>query len=411
MFFFYFFFEQDAIEIIRKSLEDEETLDAGKIKDNYAYDYLLPKGCKKLELPENTAIEVKKHLAPGLFSILVSDAEKAYKEGKIKHFLVLYEEGKLYLDWIPKEIRRYITFWSRKELENIAPVETYGEYVGEEWTIIRSLRLSNLRNEIHQGQNTLFVGAGLSSSLGVPGWGELLKRLNSQVRKAVPDFPGYKSIKNDSNSSYLINARYLKETAERNKISFVSEIRKKLYRKISLSSDLMDAVIEMLRLNRIGEIITYNYDTLLEQRMTQDEIMNSSIDGQNRKVRNTIPVMHVHGLIDPKDTGFDSNVVLSEDDYHRLYSDSYHWANVAQLWALTHTTCIFVGLSMKDPSLRRLLDIAYKQGSQDVEHYAFLIRTEFKCHKEAEEVFSQMGVNIIWCEDRDDVAKQIMRAV
>ena len=173
----------------------------------------------------------------------------------------------------------------------------------------------------------------------------------------------------------------------------------------------MDAVIEMLKLNQIGEIITYNYDTLLEQRMTQEEIKNSSIDGQNRKVRNTIPVMHVHGLIHPNDTGFDCNVVLSEDDYHHLYSDSYHWANVAQLWALTHTTCIFVGLSMTDPSLRRLLDIAYKQGSQDVEHYAFFIRTEFECHKETEEIFSQMGVNIIWCEDRDDVAKQILRAV
>ena len=175
--FFFFFFEQDIIEIIKKSLQDDETLEAGEIKENYAYDYLLPKGCKKLDLPENSAIDVRKHLAPGLFSILVSDAEKAYKEGKINHFLILYEEGKLYLDWIPKEIKGYITFWSRKELENIASVGAYGEYVGEKWTIMRNLRLSKLHNEIHQGQNTLFVGAGLGSCLGVPGWGKLLMSL------------------------------------------------------------------------------------------------------------------------------------------------------------------------------------------------------------------------------------------
>ena len=137
--------------------------------------------------------------------------------------------------------------------------------------------------------------------------------------------------------------------------------------------------------------------------------MNTPINGLNRRVKNAIPVMHVHGLIHPTDKDFDDSVVLSEEEYHRLYSDSYHWANVAQLYALTHTTCIFIGLSMTDPSLRRLLDIAYQQGSKDVDHYAFLIRKEFDCHKETENLFSQMGVNIIWCEDRDDVPKQIMR--
>ena len=167
----------------------------------------------------------------------------------------------------------------------------------------------------------------------------------------------------------------------------------------------------LLKLNRIAEVVTYNYDTLLEQRMTREEVMNTSVDGKNRRVKNAIPVMHVHGVIDPKDETFDNGVVLSEDEYHQLYSDSYHWANVAQLYALTHTTSIFVGLSMTDPSLRRLLDIAYQQGSQDVDHYAFLIRSEFDCHKETEAVFSQMGVNIIWCEDRDDVPRQIMRVV
>ena len=52
-----------------------------------------------------------------------------------------------------------------------------------------------------------------------------------------------------------------------------------------MKSKLMDAVIDLLRLNRIGEIITYNYDTLLEQRMTSEEIMNSPVDGRNRRVK------------------------------------------------------------------------------------------------------------------------------
>jgi hypothetical protein len=408
---FFFFFEQDAIDLLKQALQGEELLEVGQIEADYAYDYYLPKGCKTLGLPGNTAIEVKRNLAPGLFSILLSDAERAYMTGRFKHFLILYEEGVVYLDWIPERIKGFVSFLSKEQLRAKLPDYALAVSRLDGWREQRSMRIARLRNVFQQGQASLFVGAGLSSSLGVPGWGKLLKGLNDKVRKRADGHPGYKSIKNDSNGSYLIAARFLNEAAERNQLSFISEIRKQLYRKKQLRSSFMDAVIELLKQNRIGEIITYNYDIFLEQRMTEEEILNTPIDGQNRRVRNAIPVMHVHGLIHPEDAGFDNGVVLSEEAYHRLYQDSYHWANVAQLYALTHTTCIFVGLSMTDPSLRRLLDIAYQQGSKDAEHYAFLIRPEFDCHKETEGILSQMGVNTIWCEDRDDVPRQIMRLV
>lgn len=410
MFFFFFFFERDAIDFIKQSLQGDETLEVGEIKDTYAYDYLLPKGCKNLALPENTAIEVKKNLAPGLLSILISDAKNAKKAGVINHFLVLYEEGNVYQNWIPDEIKGFVSFLSKEQIEAKASSIEIAHKLPD-WKRDRELRIRKLRNEIQIGQNSLFIGAGLSCSLGVPNWLKLLKNLHNRVRRKVRDYPVFNSIKKDSNGSYLITARFLSDAADKNKMTFVSEIRKQLYKKSTLKSKLLDAVIDLLRLNRIGEIITYNYDTLLEQRMTSEEIMNTPVDGRNRRVKNAIPVMHVHGVIDPKDNTFDDNVVLSEDEYHQLYRDSYHWANVAQLYVLTHTTCIFVGLSMTDPSLRRLLDIAYQQGSQDVDHYAFLIRSEFECHSETEDIFSQMGVNIIWCEDRDDVPKQIDRLV
>ena len=410
MFFFFFFFEQDAIDFIRQSLSDDETLEVGEIKDSFAYDYYLHKGCRKLGLPERTAIEIKKNLAPGLLSVLMSDAQKAYQTKAFNHFLVIYEKGKVDQKCIPDDIKGFVSFLSKETIE--AKVPSIGlKQTQADWKSDRDLRIGKLRNEIQQGQNSLFVGAGLSCSLGVPNWLQLLKSIHGSIRRKDESFPDYRSIKNDSNGSYLIAARFLSEASDKNKLSLISGIRKQLYRRHQLKSKLMDAVIELLKLNRIGEIISYNYDTLLEQRMTSEKIMNTSVDGKNRRVKNAIPVMHVHGVIDPKDSTFNSGVVLSEDEYHQLYRDSYHWANVAQLYALTHTTCIFVGLSMSDPSLRRLLDIAYQQGSQDVDHYAFLIRTKFKCHKETENIFSQMGVNIIWCEDLEDVPRQIRRIV
>ena len=111
----------------------------------------------------------------------------------------------------------------------------------------------------------------------------------------------------------------------------MSEIRSLLYKNVKPDSKYMDAIVELLKLNRIGEIITYNYDTLLEQELEKAEIRSVSIDSDNRRVKNALPIMHVHGLIAPDNTSSDSNVVLCEDEYHNLYRDSFHWANIAQL--------------------------------------------------------------------------------
>ena len=412
MFFFFFFFEQSAIDIIEQALQDDESLVAGVIEKEYAYDYFLPNGCKRLCWPPKTAIEVKKELVPGIYSILFSDARKALEKGACSEFVVVYEKS----PWdhvsykVPSDVANHFRFLSYEELKKWADLHDIKPKV-KEWKEERSLRLKKLSNEIWFGQNTLFLGAGLSASLGVPGWESLLKKLLTKIRRKRKELPIYKSICKDSDQSYLVLARYIDDLAQQNEMSLVSEIRPMLYKNVRDDSDFLSSIVELLKLNRVGEVITYNYDTLLEQRMEDEEISNTSIDCQSRRVKNAIPVMHVHGIISRDDTVLDSNVVLSEEKYHDLYRDSYHWANVAQLYALTHTTCIFAGLSMKDPSLRRLLDIANSQGTKDVNHYAFLIRNEFECHKETEAIFSQMGVNIIWCENRDDVPAQINEVV
>ncbi len=405
---FFFFFEQDTLDLIQQSLLGDEILEVGSIHQDYAYDYILPNGCQLLGYPPNTIVDVKKRLVPGLFSILIADAKKTYDTKEFNKFIVIYEEGQIYEDWIPNEINDFLSFISKEQLKEKISANKI-EYKQKDWKKDRDLRIMKLRKELSEGQNTLFVGAGLSSSLNVPDWSKLLKLVLGQIRKDNPDYPTYRLIKKESKDSNLLVARFIKDITIRNKKSLITSIRSNLYKKVRPDSDMVDAVIDLLKLNRIGEVITYNYDTLLEQHMSDEEINNTPIDGHNKRVKNAIPVMHVHGVIHPNDTSFDENVVLSEDEYHLLYRDSYHWANVAQLYALTHTTCIFVGLSMTDPSLRRLLDIAYQQGSGDVDHYAFLIRNEFDCHKQTEDIFSKMGVSIIWCDNRGDVPTQIFR--
>lgn len=408
MFFFFFFFEDDIINLIESSLSGDEILESGEIQQDYGYDLFLPNGCKKLGFPIRTALAIKRRLAPGIVSISIQDAINLMGIREIEQYVVLYDEtdaASLQIK-IPQILYNRFYLISGAELklragDNLSQPQT------KDWKVERTDRLTKIKNALQFAPNTLFVGAGLSCSLGVPGWESLLTQLSKKMKLEPRSFA---DLTEDSRKNSLLLARYLKNVAKSRKRRMVTFLRTILYGKgISTTSDFFDAVMNLIQGRKFEEIITYNFDNYLETALSANGIKNNSVDCQSRRMKNYLPVLHVHGMIHPTDKTFDKNVVLAEDEYHELYRDSYHWANVAQLYALTHTTCLFVGLSMTDPSLRRLLDIANKQGSGNVEHYAFLCRDEYKNHRETEEVFSQMGVGIIWCENKEDVAVQVGR--
>jgi hypothetical protein len=196
---------------------------------------------------------------------------------------------------------------------------------------------------------------------------------------------------------------------------------------------------------KVNEVITYNFDNLLEQNLAKLNLRDSvdytaiSKDAEI-KGHNTLPIYHVHGII-PKEGPVDT-VVFSEEEYHKRYSTAYHWSNVEQLHALTRMHCFFVGLSMTDPNLRRLLDVANEMNkSNDINHFAFLQRKKLENYcvsdvnktskyvhvsgslidKEKQKeiydlnyavinsIFYDLGVNVIWYEDHNDLPELVSK--
>ena len=100
-------------------------------------------------------------------------------------------------------------------------------------------------------------------------------------------------------------------------------------------------------------------------------INNYPIFGMNQP-QQAFPIYHVHGFIPYDNSQIIKSVpILSEEEYHRVYANSYNWSNVEQIHALSRTTCIFIGLSMTDPNLRRLLDIAIRDSENEARHFVF----------------------------------------
>ncbi len=367
----------------------------------------------------------------------------------------LHELGLTILIWTWKELNELV---SQHQLaakgieENLLPlrVRQISNSADNDWTTTRTSRLSALVERISIGRNTLFLGAGVSASAGMPDWNSLLNALfvaylaNVEEGGDVTDDDKLKLVQrmNELDApSALVSARYVRKALAESKASsntFVEAIRKALYglrrgRHDGLST-LIESLVAMCVPRRSGtlvkSVITYNFDDLFERGLNAGGVQHKCIYLASEPPDiDDLPVYHVHGFV-PQDASTYAGVnetplVFSEEGYHHIYAESYHWSNLAQLNALQNSTCIMVGLSMSDPNLRRLLEIA-QRGFTESRHFAFLRRTSLgrfrgdgvntldvaeektttflkRHHATTEALMSELGVTVIWFEEFDEL--------
>jgi hypothetical protein len=195
------------------------------------------------------------------------------------------------------------------------------------------------------------------------------------------------------------------------------------------TSPLVDALVELARAERdvkgVQAIVNYNYDDLLDERLREQHVRCKTVlSGRDRISQGTLPCYHVHGLIparqyvkEPSKVKSEGNFVFSEDEYHAEYSDPYRWSNMTQMSLLGRYTGLFVGLSMEDPNIRRLVDVTHRQYPENI-NYAILPRKRALNKLEDnsssvlrnlfEEVetksFEKIGVRVIWVDDHSEVS-------
>ena len=368
------------------------------------FDILLPNGCKYLGILPNTAIELKIRLrADTLYTIY--NYYKLNKENfKIERLIIIYQDDSAVSEGI-------INYFNRRL--NDKNIEEYS------WKEKREMLLNKARLLFNEGRNTLFLGAGLGVDVGMPKWDKLLNDLLNKAKNISHSKIGgedYPNIDLSCNHSALIVGRYI-EQSFKNINEFKVQIHKSLYiNNPSPDSELYKELTEVILTKKVSQVITFNYDDLIETALLKKNFPVHSVFDRSHYSGNEFPVYHVHGMI-PQKRQIDSTPVLSESTYHTLYKESFHWSNVIQLNALNWTTCFFIGLSMNDPNLRRLLDIS-QNGVEKVLndeiyempcHYVFLERypldennpDEYKDLEHfslQEKMMAKLGINILWFE-------------
>ena len=191
----------------------------------------------------------------------------------------------------------------------------------------------------------------------------------------------------------LIAARYLrdhyKEISKGDPSGFEKTVRKALYEKLksNYTSPLFKEIIQLCvapgKTPNLNSIITYNYDDILERHLKELDIVvpHKSISSVGVKPSiGELPIYHVHGYLPLfGKVAPNSLVTFSEDTYHQQYSAIYSWNNIVQINKFRDSSCLFIGLSLTDPNIRRLLDIANTQrGSSVPQHFSIRKRYDSK---------------------------------
>ena len=389
----------------------------------YIPDVYLEKGCEALGWNGKTMIDFK--------SNLLIDSE--LKQSKFYNNLI--EDGCIdniivvFINYNVKEVKDLqffpnVKFIAAEQIINQAKAairEGWGEINKalqsggkreRQWMDIREDRLVNAINDTLRYDCVMFLGAGVSASAQRPDWETLLKNLLSQ--SSVINSNDYDEVYKEMDYSNLLTARYIQNVLKVTNRELVNQIRGLLYsqQNNAIQSDLISSICNVIKTQKnVKSVITYNYDTFIEDNLKEIGVRSFAVCGNNRDDNNSFPVYHVHGVIFQEYSN-DSNeeIVLTENDYHRVYSEVFDWSNVEQLHALTRCTCLFIGLSMKDPNLRRFLEIANKDRGTSVRHYVFLERKSFSDDTEKEEtdfqtredMFADLGVNVIWYKGNDN---------
>ena len=310
-------------------------------------------------------------------------------------------------------------------------------------------QLKELREQFVQGNLSLFCGAGVSVDAGVPAWTVLLQALlgcyfgSQEPERSVSESSSLQlagMYQKCFQPSSLVIGQYLKNGLGDD---FLQTVRDALYKGQPTSCPLIDSIVELCRPQRSGialrSIVTFNFDDLIESNLDKQRIQHKSIyrEGQ-RCPASKMPIYHVHGFL-PRSGSLknEHQIVFSEDAYHSQFIDPFSWSNLIQLTHLSQHQCLFVGISLADPNLRRLLDVAMRKNpSREANHYLMrkrhdheeiLAKVKGKAAKRLavergrklvalvedmeEQDANKLGLKVIWVDDYDDIPPLLNRLV
>lgn len=274
-----------------------------------------------------------------------------------------------------------------------------------------------LRNIVFDFGVTLVLGTGVSIDFKALSWDNLVEKLYTSL-------PGGKTFKSrDESLKKIGNDRLsISEYAKQNLDSktYVNIVYDALYNeyseKMSKKGFTLIEVVNMIskrnkknKKSKVNKVITYNYDNFLEILLDESKMKYNSLICEEDFLNSFVPIYHVHGFLPYKSKAKErkdllKNIVLTEDDYFKLYNNSSHWQVAIQLESFKDDICLFVGNSITDFNEKKLLNYTKQKGKK---HYAIFHKENLSIadlSRISAYYMATCNVGIIWVDNIADIA-------
>ncbi|MBD8206734.1 SIR2 family protein [Microbacterium sp. CFBP 8790] len=271
--------------------------------------------------------------------------------------------------------------------------------------------MSTFRECGAEKHTTLLLGAGASTTSGLPGWDELVTRL----------LVGSKAVADERAASLLLDRQDPLIVVEAAKAEFEphqwdTKVRAALYAGVtSLSSSALHLAVAAHALQGKADdtsLATLNFDTLLEDALREVALVDVVSVSDSHERPAGYAVHHLHGVVDP--TG-SSDVILTLTDFLEVLAASDAWQKTYIRDALARGALIIAGTSYRDPDVRQWLHAAGKEAPEGHAALVLLARQGFAVSRSEfidlqgalERQWRAVGLTPVLLQDHADAAQVI----
>jgi hypothetical protein len=213
-----------------------------------------------------------------------------------------------------------------------------------------------LAKQLTLGRLSLVLGAGVSMGLGLPSWQVLVDSLYARAGQTLVD----------GQSLEVAAERLLNTGFGGDRVKFAEAIRLALYEpikshpRLAETSELMaslGALVMSSSRGRVSNVVTFNFDNLLEEHLESRGFVVRSIDALPAwSDVGDVTVLHPHGLL-PRDTdiAIRRGVVFTQHDFAAIIGKEKDLWRQKVTEILRSHTCLFIGVSGGDMNLVSML--------------------------------------------------------
>lgn len=208
----------------------------------------------------------------------------------------------------------------------------------------------------------LVMGAGINLDYGAKDWETLINAMN--IEFCHGDVKSIDEIKHYVGKELFVSCKFLNTAG----FDVYTTLHHELYefeeaKSFNDPDSTLYRCVDFIARQKGINVITYNYDTNLEYLLKKRGIRYVCVyDDTSFVERQTgVEIYHVHGLLpyeNYKNEKFTNSLVFNESEYYYLYNNPYSWNIAKQLHDFKMKACIFIGISLTDPNMKRLLELA-----------------------------------------------------